>query len=305
MRKSMSLSLALTGALLLTACGKKPGSYETLAEEGGKAATNMNKSDDARLAQADELWQQRADQAKLEEAIKVYEGLATAMPQSRLAHERAARGWYFLADGFTEDKDVQIERYLKAIEWGKRCMAINEQFATQIQDGAKEADAAAVLTKADVPCTYWTASALGKWAKASGIAKSLRHIGTVKAYIGKVEELEPTYYHHGPYRYWGAYYSVLPSFAGRDLEKSAEYFEKTMAGSPGYLGSYVLRAENLAVANQDVKQFDADLKTVLEFDLDTVPELKPENSREVLKAKKLMTEREEKFDKKALEAAGE
>jgi len=297
--RSLVPLLLLGTAVAISGCGKKPGSYETL----GDGAAMVDKVKDKRLAAADELWQNRGNMTTLKEAIAAYEAIATDLPDNREAHLRAARGWYFLADGFMTDKDEKIATYLKSIEWGKRCMAINKDFAQRINDGDKEADAAAALTKEDVPCTYWTASALGKWAKASGIAKSLRHIGTVKAYIGKVEELEPTYYHHGPWRYWGAYYSVLPSFAGRDLDKSAEYFDKTIAASPKYLGSYVLRAENLAVANQDVAQFDADLKVVLDFDLDEMPELKPENGREQAKARALLKEREELFDKKALEAA--
>lgn len=293
-------TVAITLALTLAACGgKNPGAYEKLGANTAKTAA------DEAIAAADALWEQRADVEKLKLAIAAYEKLAETDPDNRHIAVRATRGWYFLADGFTVDSDAQIEQYLKAVEWGKRCMAINEAFAAKVNDGTKEKDAVDALTKADVPCIYWTASALGKWAKASGIAKSLKHLGTVKAYISTVESLEPKYYFDGPPRYWGAYYSVLPSFAGRDLEKSGEYFEKTMAGSPSYLGSYVLRAENLAVANQDVKQFDADLETVLEFDLSTLPELAPENGREQVKAKRLVAERGDLFDKKALEAAGE
>lgn len=293
---TLALTLSMSFAV---GCGKKPGAYEALAESADGAAD----ADDAAFKAADALWANRGDKAQLKAAIEAYEALAAANPTSRKAHLRASRGWYFLAAGFTEDKNQQIERYLKAIEWGKRCMALNEDFAKRVNDGEKEADAVGALTKDDVPCTYWTASALGRWAKASGIAKSLRHIGTVKAYIGKVEELEPDYFYHGPSRYWGAYYSVLPSFAGRDLERSAKEFEKTMAGSPEYLGSWILRAENLAVANQDVSMFDKDLEYVLAFDLDSAPDLRPENEREQARARQLKEEREDLFDKKALEAA--
>lgn len=294
----LPVTLIATG-LVVTACGKKPGAYETLAKTDTTA-----KAADVELERAQGLWNKRGSASQLELAIAAYEELAAARPQDREVLTRATRGWYFLADAHTADKTLQKERYLKAIEWGKRCMAINGEFARMVNDeGAKEADAVSVLTVDDVPCMYWTASALGKWAKASGISKSIRHLPTVKAYIGKAEELQPTYYHHGPWRYWGAYYSVVPSFAGRDLDKSGEYFKKSIAGSPGYLGSYVLRAENLAVNNQDVKQFDADLKTVLEFDLNEVPELRPENAAEQAKAKALMAKRSDLFDKKALQAA--
>lgn len=291
-------TLALLSTLALAACGgKNPGAYQTLDKSAAK--TNA----DAREA-ADALWEERGDLSSLKQAIAAYEKLAQANPKDREIHARTTRGWYFLADAWTDDPDEQIETYLKAIEWGKRCMAINDAFAAQINDGTKEKDAVAALTKEDVPCTYWTASALGKWAKASGIAKSIKHLGTVKAYVGRVEDLDPLYFHHAPARYWGAYYSVIPGFAGRDLDKSTAYFEDTIKGSPGYLGSRVLRAENLAVGLQDVTLFDDDLKFVLDFDVTTVPELQPENTREQVKARKVLAQRSELFDKKALEAAG-
>jgi tetratricopeptide (TPR) repeat protein len=289
----------LSALVALAACGgKNPGAYETL-EKSAKTADQT-----ARDA-AEELWQQRGDLDKLKQAIAAYEKLAEINPNDRFILARVTRGWYFLADAWTDDPAVQIETYLTSIEWGKRCMAINQEFAAQVNAGTKEKDAVSALTKDDIECTYWTASALGKWAKASGIAKSIKHLGTVKAYVGRVEELDPTYFHHAPARYWGAYYSVIPSFAGRDLEKSRAYFEDTLKGSPGYLGSRVLRAENLAVGLQDVKMFDDDLKYVVEFDVSTVPELQPENAREQVKAKKILAQRADLFDKKALEATGE
>ena len=296
MSKNMTLVL---GAALLGACGgKHPGSYETLVSQNANSTTAESVT-----AAADALFEERADQAKLEEAIAKYKEAVNADPLNRYAHERVVRGTYFLADAFTDDKEQKIALFLDAIEWGKRCLAINQDFASRINGGEKEKDAVTATGMDDTPCLYWTASALGKWAKANGIAKALKHIPTVKAYISKVEELNGEYWHHGPTRYWGAYYSVLPSFAGRDLDRSASYFEQTIKDSPGYLGSYVLRAENWAVATQNVTQFDADLKKVIEFDITTVPELAPENGREQMKAKKLIEQRKELFEKKVLEAA--
>jgi tetratricopeptide (TPR) repeat protein len=294
------LALIVLSALSIAACGgKKPGTYETLATDTAKAAPA-----DAEMDAALALWAERGDVEKLKAAIAAFERLEAARPGDRKVGEMVTRGWYFLADAWTDDPTEQIGRYQKAIEAGKRCIAINTAFAEKVNAGEKEKDIANLLTVEDVPCTYWTASALGKWAKANGIAKSIKYLPTVKAYISRVEELDKTFFYHGPERYWGAYYSVIPSFAGRDTVLSGQYFEKTMAAAPNYLGSYVLRAENLAVANQDVAMFDADLKKVLEFNLDQQPDLKPENSREQLKAKKLMELRSELFDKAALEAAG-
>lgn len=258
------------------------------------------------IAQADALWEQRADEAKLKEAIAAYELADAKDNKSRHVLERLTRGWYFWGDGFTTDKELQIERWGKAVEYGNRCLALNDTYAAAIANGQKEKDAASLMKKEDAPCLYWTATALGKWGKAQGIAKTIRYLPTVKAYISKAEEFDPTYFNYGPARYWGAYYSALPSFAGQDFDKSAQYFSASIDGAPYYLATRVLRAELLAVGKGDVKMFDSDLTFVLSAKPDLKPEagITPENLREIEKAKALLARRAELFDKDKIAAAG-
>lgn len=295
----MNRTTWLVAGLLVAGCGgKHPGSYNTNATQSAQAASPTDK--------ADALWEQRVNEAKLQEAIAAYEEILATDPGSSHALQRLTRAWYFWGDAFTTDKDVQIERWGRAIEYGTRCIGLNTQIQEAIAGGAKEKDAVEYATDDDVPCLYWTASALGKWGKAQGIARTLKHLPTVKAYISKVEQLDPAYYNHGPARYWGAYYAALPSFAGQDLDKSAEYFASSLQGAPYYLPTHLLRAEMLAVPTQDVAMFDADLVAVLSSDPDAVPEagITPENTRDQLKARELFAKRGELFDRKTLEAAG-
>jgi hypothetical protein len=280
--------------VVLAACGgKHPGSYQAA---GAGTSTPANPVIEA----ADALWEQRVDEGKLVEALTKYEEALAANPTDRHALERLTRGWYFYGDGHGPTKEIQIERWGKAIEWGARCLALNEAFAQQIASKVKEKDAVTVATKDDVPCLYWTASALGKWGKAQGLSKTLTHLPTVKAYMSKVEELDPQYYHYGPARYWGAYYAALPSFAGQDLAKSREYFDAAIAGAPYYLPTVALRAEFWAIPAQDAKQFKTDLEAVIAADPAVKPEVTPECTLEQRKAKALLEKMNEFFDKKAL-----
>jgi len=288
----------LTVALLATGCAKSPGAYQTTADVAEVASADVV----ADLAAADELFGARVDPAELMESLEAYERVITADPDNRHALLRLVRGWYFLGDAHTVDKQDKIDRWAKAIEYGKRCLALNEDFASRIAGGEKPKDAVVSATAEDAPCLYWTATAIGKWGKIQGIAKTLGNLPTVKAYVSKVEELDPSYFHYGPARYWGAYYSVLPSFAGQDLEQSAEYFKESLAGAPDYLGTRILRAENLAVKTQDVALFHSDIAHVLDFDIETAPELRPENVMEQAKARALLEIRDELFDRKSIEA---
>lgn len=294
----MHLTKITVAAMLFTmGCGKHPGAAYTALDttgSGGDAA--------ALLDEAEKLWGDRHTEESLVSAIGKYEAAIAADPTNRDVLVRLTRGWYLYGDAFADDKAVKIERWGTAIEWGARCLAANAEFANQIADGAKEKDAVSTTTKDDVPCLYWTATALGKWGKAQGLAKTLTHLPTVKAYVTRADELDPQYFHYGPARYWGAYYSVLPSFAGQDLEKSAAYFRESLDGAPNYLATRGLRAEHLAVKTQDPALFESDLEWIIAFNAASEPGLVPENTIEQAKATRLLAKMEELFDKKTLEA---
>ena len=284
--------------LLLTACGgKHPGAYQGVNAAGATAGA------EGVTSEADQLWAERLDGEKLAQALEKYEAVLESDPQNRTALERLTRGYYFYGDAFSQDKDTKIERWGKAIEWGSRCLALNEDMAAKIAAGEKEKVAVEAATKADVPCLYWMSSALGKWGKSQSLSKTLKHLPTVKAYISKVEQLEPAYNHYGPARYWGAYYAALPSFAGQDFDKSAEYFAASIEGSKVYLGTPVLRAEYLSAPLGDLATFNKDLAFVLNADASKIsPELVAENTMEQEKAKRLLAKKGELFDKKTLAA---
>jgi hypothetical protein len=272
------------------ACGKKPGSYEI------KSASEDAQVDQLK-AQAEALWLERGNQAKLQEAMDVYEQLFAQNPADKEVAARLIRGWYFYGDAYETEIEAKRSVWDKAITFGDKCLALNPEFSAKLAAGESKEAAAAVLTKEDVPCAYWTASALGKWAKSGGLAVTLKHIGTAKAYIAQVESLEPTYFYGAAHRYWGAYYAGLPSFAGQDLNRSQEEFKKSMDIAPDYLGTRILYADYWATKNQDqIAIFDEMVQYVMQVDLDALdPELRPENEAEKRKAEALWAARADKF----------
>ncbi len=285
MRTFLSLTL-----LTAVACGKKPGSYEI------KSASEDAQVDQLR-AQADELWLQRGDKDQLLKAMDTYEQLFAQDPSDKAVAARLVRGWYFYGDAYETELEAKRAAWDKAFTFGDKCLALNAEYAATIADGGSREDAAAHLTKEDVPCTYWTASALGKWAKAGGLAVTLKHIGTAEEFIKKVEEHEPTFFYGAASRYWGALYAGKPSFAGQDLDRSQREFKTSMEIAPDYLGTRILYADYWATKNQDqIAVFDEMVQYVLEVDLDALdPDLRPENTAEKRKAEALWALRADKF----------
>lgn len=295
----LSKSLVLGTTLLLAACGKSPAAYEAASAPAATATADDGASLEAVLAEGAALFAERVDEAKLKEAMAAYEKALALDPNNRTALLHLTRGWYFHGDTQLSDKDAKIAVWEKAIAYGKRCLALNPTFAQRVQN-EPEKDAIAAATKDDAPCIYWLASALGKWGRIQGIAKVLGQLPTVKAYISKVEELDPEYFHYGPARYWGAYYSSS-SFT-RDDEKSRAYFQASVDGAPYYLPTRGLRAEQFAVMTKDFPLFAEDVKFILAFDPTSFAELTPENTLEQKKAQALWDRRNELFDAEAVAA---
>jgi tetratricopeptide (TPR) repeat protein len=262
-------------------CARQTGTYEIAAPP----ATAPAQAKDALKSEAESLWNERGDKAKLQAALQKYEQAYAADPLDRDVAMHLVRGWYFLGDGHETEKEAKLAAWSTAVDWGKKCLAINPEFKALLAKGDEdEASAARALTREDVPCIYWTSSALGKWAKLTGLTTTLKHLPTVKAYMTRVGELDPTFYFNGPDRYWGVYYAAIPSFAGQDLAKSRDYFDRALAGQPAFLGTHVLLATEWAVKRQDKATFQKELQWVVDAPVDALPEVRPEMEAEKRKA---------------------
>lgn len=248
--------------------------------------------------QFEALWAQRGETAKLQEAIGVLEQLVAKAPTpDRLA--RLARAYYFLADGhyaLQERTDEMMAAFEKGLEAGERgVVAASPEFAEKMRNDEKAEEAIKVVGKDAVPAVYWYSVNLGKWARAQGITKVLFYKDKIRAYLERVLELDPNYFYAAPTRYFGAFFAVAPSYAGGDLQKSEEFFNKSLATEPNYLATKVLMAENLATKKQDRAMFDKLLQEVLAADAKVIPEIEPEQLVEKKKAERLMAKADDLF----------
>ena len=287
----MTRPLLCTLALgLISACGAKHSGTFEINEATAEGDSN------ATTAEADALWENRGTGDSLKAALTQYESVLAIDPGNRHALERLVRGYYFLGDGHLADNEEKKAAWNTAVNYGKQCMGLNADFRANLEKGdVDEVTAAKALTEADVPCTYWTAAALGKWMGLQSLGVKLKNIPTVKAWIGQVEVLDSTYYYAATDRYWGAYFSALPSFAGRDFEKSQVYFGKAIEAEPAHFGNRVLLAEYWAAKTQNISVFDENISYVLNNCPNTLDGLTPEQEAEQRKAQSLLDLRDELF----------
>lgn len=223
----------------------------------------------------------------------------TNVPQTAESAETLAmltRAHYFTADSFFRGNEASYLDYMdRAVWWGERALiAASPEFAEQMANKAKFHEAITVVGIEALPAMYWYASALGKWARAKGFGVLVGQKDNIKATMTRALELDPNYYHGGPHRYFGAFYAIAPNFAGGDLAKSQEHYDKSLEISPYFLGTKVLMAENLATKLDDEEMFDRLLQEVLDADISSAPpEIHAEMNVEKDKAKELMAKKDE------------
>lgn len=286
--------LAVSGiALGASGCAGRKAAWEK-----GDGGTGQNTADaTAKIAEGDAHWAKRTDPNEIRAAIAAWESAAKADPKNVDLLVKLTRANYFLADGYLRANDKEYLKYTDiGVKWGEKAMqAASPEFDAKMRAGAKLPDVIKLIPKEGVPAMYWYATALGSWAKRKSFAVLLGQKDNVKAIMTHVLELDPTYFYGGPHRYFGVFYAVAPAFAGGDLKKSKEHFEKSLQIAPEYLGTKVRWAEELAVKEQDEATFDKLLNEVLAGSDDALPDIKPELLVDKQKARELMADKDDRF----------
>jgi tetratricopeptide (TPR) repeat protein len=263
----------------------------------------------AAIAKGDGHWNNRLDRGELEKAVASYEEV-TAKSENVEALTKLARAYYFLGDSFARfdgDGSSMFDWFEKGMKTAERALYYGSAaFKSKMKetDGSIE-KSIGVIGKMSLPAAYWFASSLGKWAKGKGFAVILGKKGTIESVMKRCEELDPAgdFYHGGVLRYWAAFYSIAPGFAGGDLVKARSYFEKAIAKAPYNMATKVLWAENLSVKEDNQDEFKKLLKEVIDFDVtawttdnaEAGADLGPELTREKEKARRILAKADELF----------
>ncbi len=291
---------AASAAILLSCSSGRQAQWEapkepTVAPATGETAEQL-------IAHGDEQWKKRDDKASLEGAISAWEKAVAQNPMDAQTLSKLARAYYFLADAHLRKAGDKSDEYLTTFEKGtaaaeRALAAANSEFKKHVTSGGSVEEGFKLVGKEGIEAMYWYASNLGKWARAKGFATTLGNKDKIKAAMTRVLELDPNgeFFHGAAHRYFGAYYAVAPGFAGGDMNKSKEHFEKSLQLAPSYAGTRVLMADTYAVKKQDRAMFDKLLDEVLAMPDDAIPGLEPETKVEKEKARELKARAAELF----------
>lgn len=247
----------------------------------------------AQKHEALKLWQKRDDAASLEQALVKFEAAHAKDAQDLDVIMYLARGNFIMAEYHNTSEANKMKLFEKGRNWGIKGMETNAEFKKARENGSIE-KAAGTLTEKEVPFMFWTAASTGKWARLNGIMSSLKYKGESLALMNQVEKLKPDFFYGSVPRYWGSFYAVAPGIAGGDMGKSKKNFKKALEMAPDYLGTRRLFAELYWVKEEDEKEFEKELKTVIDAPI-ADNELAPENRMEKKVAQELLNKKKDLF----------
>lgn len=295
------MALFLLSTALTTGCAA---SRTSALDEDDSKQEAVKGDFEKTLETADSHWEKRKDRAELEKAIELYEK-AVRMESTKLAedeyndriartYERLSRAYYFLADAHIrlsvededEVKDEMMKAYDKGVTAAERAIKKRDpNFAKKVAEGEKWQKEVTKADPAAIPGLYWYATNLGKWALLEGIATILARKDDIKVTMEFICENNESYFYGACHRYFGVYYMKIPF--GKDADKSGDHFDTSIEMAPNYLATKVLKAEYLAVHQQDREMFNSLLDEVLQTPADSLQAVAPENHYEKEKAKRL------------------
>ncbi len=235
------------------------------------------------LAEADRHWRERERRESLDAAIALYAEAVTELPRSEQARlfERLARAEYLLADAHlgrgSASRTATEQAYQRAMDWGERCFEISPGYMGRIQAGSRMDEAVSALEPPYVGCLYWVAAATWRWAMGEGFAMVVASRQRVLRLIERTREIEPGWFYGGPDRLLGVYFASLPTYLGRDRERSERHLLRAMERAPAYLGTRVVMAETLEELLRERRIYRLILDEVLSADAEADPEIAPEN----------------------------
>lgn len=243
------------------------------------------------IAEGLRLWKNRYRKSSLLKFIDKFESCAGASEDydsqilSRYKiYERLGRAYYLLGYNHQKDLSKSKKSWQKGASWSEKALYTNNNFKEAVGKFGEFTAALPKVQDHQVGALYWYLANIGMWSKNSGVSTTLKYIKLIKSMLKRISQTDPNYHYGGLDRYRGAYFAVLPSYAGGNIRKSRDHFIKSLRVGPEYLGTKVLYAMIYALKTKNKALFKKLLTEVVESPAVHDPDTRAENLLEKKKA---------------------
>jgi tetratricopeptide (TPR) repeat protein len=231
-------------------------------------------------AQARAAWAGRTDRASLGRAIDCWLRLSEARPDDPKPLLALSRAYVILAEFHLRaaadmpQRADALERAIDAAERG--LLASSAAFSATVKRGVsiEEAVKSVEADKMEALAGYGTS--LAHYGADKGFTALLMYRGRLVAAMQRVLEVAPSTSHAAADRELGAFFARVPGFAGGDLGRAREHFDKALALAPEALATKLRYAETYAIEAKNRELFARLLAEIKAADAGE-PELAPDN----------------------------
>lgn len=246
-------------------------------------------------------WLGRGEEARVEEAITLWQAALEADSSRVDVWAHLAQAQYFLVFAHLEERaasDAAIARgYLDALSTAERgLLVLMPELGARTERGMLGPVALASLDARAVPLLYWRSSALGRWSHRDGLNTRVDMRNEVRDGMDRITQLDRDYAYCGADRFLGSVYAILPPTLGGDLNRARRHYLYAMGRWPGYLGTRVRYAVDVAVRDERRDVFIEHLEFALAADPNALPDAGPENLLAQRRAREALDRIEYYFD---------
>ncbi len=207
---------------------------------------------------------------KLEALIRTYEEVLEIDPNNYEALWSLGRYYILMGVAYIDTMKARKDYYLKAIRACERGMYTNGDFKKIVDGGTPLWEACSVLTNREIEAmNYWYSGVGWYYTDCMNPVERIFNLHWAfrnKKVLDRMMAIDPAWGGGHPYAAMGAYYALVPSIAGGDLKKAADYYGKADKAGAGWLYVRFSRAKFLYVKTGDREAFKKDLAWVIAQD---------------------------------------
>ena len=204
-----------------------------------------------------ETWGQRDTLDGIEQAVWLLKRVVKQEPENWEALVQLAYAHCLYATLYLEDTAEKMKTFKEGEECGRKANELNPY-----SSGAK----------------YWTGVNLAGWAMVqSKETKTVWSLWEARTVLERLMFLDDTYFHGGPYVFWGVYFTNVSRALGRNVEQAKRHFEKALKVEDKFLPTYLLYVENYLLRQGEKDKAKEILAKALTIPTDLLADAAPEN----------------------------
>lgn len=193
-------------------------------------------------------------------SLKLMEGLLKSDPDNKQILKTLCMAFtgYALLFIEYENPDAASRYYLRARNYGFKALDLEEFVLTNDRVHVKDLEKQVqTFNKKNIEMLFWTTMAWNAWISLNlDKPSALGQLRPAQAFLDKVMEIDPHFFHGSPYILKGTMLALMPGPLGGDIEKSKACFDQALVlgNNRFFLVDYYF-ARYYAVRTQDKKLF--------------------------------------------------